>query len=188
MVICLAAGCDRAAMPDDKPTPRAQAHAPPARDPVAEISVQMEACIGDDAPMAMRGCADEAIDAAEALTAKSAGNAQLNELYGAMFEPIMSTLTEDSGPVAYQNVIVSSYSEFALARAAILTGASRPGKPAAPTADAFARLSDGKAFAQRWGAIRDADCAAYPVTDCAARLDQAMAAMLNGLDPKNDAE
>lgn len=184
MALCLATGCDRAAKPDDEPA-AAPADAPQAPDQVAGIAAQMEACIGDDAPMATRRCAEEAMDAAEALTAKSAGNAQVNELYRAMFEPIISALTTDSGlGVRYQNAIVRSYAEFAFARAAILTGPARPSRPPQPSPDGFARLSDGKAMAQRWAAIRDADCAAYPVAHCAARLDEAMAAMLNSLAPE----
>lgn len=163
------AGCDQ---PVETPEPVA------ARESIAKIRAEQAHCREDAeaGPVERQACDGEAIDAAARLIPK-ARNGAFQDMMSAMFETLL--FAHGAGDaLAYRGVVTSSYADLALARADILTG-SEPTGPAGgrPTFAAFVDQSDD--LAQIWSAVRRGDCEAYPVADCAARLDAVFSAMLN---------
>lgn len=190
LALCLT-GCERnAGQPPAQPAaaaPLAAKPSPGAAEALAAVTQRLDACLGNE-DLNVTGrqqCHSQAIREADALVARSKGGPDLHALLPDLFEPLLYALTGGEDALAMRMVVMGAYSDFARQRAAILTGVGSTADDR-PVAAAFDRLGDvGAGFSQRWAAIRDADCAAYPVTNCAARLDAAMAAMLDDLNPKN---
>lgn len=193
-------GCDAPADALVEPTPVEAA--PAQRTPVAALHARRDACKstppewwteGDGpffpGPTELMDCDGAALVAAGALTGKSSGTAALSELMPLVHSPLGYALTGGEEALAYRVVVASAQTDFAVRRAAILTGEPSPLPPPATKAEAanpfapigaYAREEDPAALHHRWIAIRDADCAAYPVPDCAARLDAALNEMITG--------
>lgn len=147
-------------------------------------------------PPELQQCDDRAIHAADALLPRSGASHRLEELEADLFEPIMQIRAVGGYRSATQVVVIHSFAKLARRRAAILTGVSqRPTAHeqvnyslrslllrAANQRDRLVRQLMGPTPAQswlrRWLAIRNEDCAAYPVPRCAALLDGAFRAML----------
>jgi hypothetical protein len=148
-------------------------------------------------PAPLQGCDDRAIDASNALLPRSRAHRQLQELEADLFEPLVhvSTMRGES-VMATQATVIYSDAELAQRRATILTGQARASlarervpwslanlfERLAGTRTALLRSLGGPRVAQtwlrRWAAIRDEDCRAYPVQQCAALLDGAFRGML----------
>jgi hypothetical protein len=146
-------------------------------------------------PTDLQACDHEASDAAGKLLVRSSQNDALNDLLSDLSDPLMVVLTpkEEQHDALVARVVLSvSYTNFAIARAALLLG---PGQPVAirnrPGAALFGWLTKAvrmesdtitaRSATRRWQAIRDADCARYPVPRCAERLDETMRQMLRSV-------
>ena len=147
-------------------------------------------------PAPLQGCDDRAINASNTLLPRARTHRQLQDLEADLFEPLVQTLTRGGFRSATEAVIIMSDAELAQRRAAILTGVSR--SPLAHERVRYSLLSllrrtsnqrdqvvrdlmgprPAQSWQRRWLAIRNEDCAAYPVQRCAALLDGAFRAML----------
>jgi len=133
-------------------------------------------------PPELMECDGAAEDATAALTSLSSGTRALTDLLSDLFEPQEFTITGGEDTLAIRVSVSSSQAGFVLGRAEILTGQSAPataGRAAASNPfkplGKYARGALGPAaLQQRWIAVRTADCAAYAVADCPARLDALM--------------
>jgi len=158
---------------------------------IAAVEQALEDCkaaLGDyPEPAELQDCDFAAAQAARQLTPRSGGNAGLAELWPALFDRLMG----ENDALVMRVVIAAEGSTFELDRAAILTDASRAA-PGLQYADAQllgllkatgARRdsASAKELLRGWKAVRDADCAAYPVPGCAARLNAAFGRMLAAL-------
>ncbi|MES2452478.1 MAG: hypothetical protein V4610_18155 [Pseudomonadota bacterium] len=103
---------------------------------------------------------------------------------------ILTPEDERHDALAAQVTISAHYTDFAIARAAALTGAtpvreisSRPPRPLFGWL--AAKPGDGdittRSTTRRWEAIRNADCAKYPGPRCASRLDEVMRRMIRSI-------
>lgn len=148
-------------------------------------------------PAPLQGCDDRAIDASNALLPRSRAHRQLQDLEADLFEPLVhvSTMRGES-VMATQISVIYSDAELAQRRAAILTGVSQAPlahervryslasllrRPATQSDDVLRELIGPRAdrsWLRRWIAIRNQDCAAYPVPRCAVLLDGAFRGML----------
>lgn len=138
-------------------------------------------------PFELMACDEAAMGSAAALTSRSTGTADLPSLLRDLFEPQMVTLTGGEDALAIRVVVSAAHTEFVLRRAAMLAGAGEA-PPAGDTAvsnpfESLRANADAVGLNRRWIAIRAADCAAYPVPDCPARLDALMRDMLAGTQP-----
>jgi hypothetical protein len=148
-------------------------------------------------PAPLQGCDDRAIDASNAVLPRSRAHRQLQDLEADLFEPLVHVSTMRGGSVmATQVFVIYSNAELAQRRAAIMTGVARTSlahervpwslanllQRLAGTRTALLRSLSGpraaQSWLQRWFAIRDQDCAAYPVPRCAVLLDGAFRGML----------
>ena len=158
-------------------------------------------------------CSSRAMAGAEALVSRSGTQKRFAALMRDLFEPMVFAMSEGDPGEMHDVTALYSEAQLAQKRAAILTGAAAAEraieraetedmgdppstrKPARPHGlfdwvdkdrhfmDAPGGNIHSQALAMRWQAIRDADCAAYPVPRCATRLD---AAMRNMFDELND--
>jgi len=147
-------------------------------------------------PPELQACNSEASEAAGKLLRRSNQNEHLNDLLSDLSDPLMVVLTPDDerhDALSAQVVMSASYTDFAIARAALLTGAegarsirNRSAQPLFGWLGAKALSKDGdmittSAATRRWQAIRSADCVRYPVPRCADRLDAVMGRMLRSI-------
>jgi hypothetical protein len=163
---------------------------------IAAVERGLEDCkaaLGDyPEPAELQDCDFAASLAARQLTARSSGNAGLAALWPALFDKLMG---EDDA-LAMRVLIAAEGSAFELNRAAILTDAPR----AAPLREytdaqllglleaAGARRDPASAseLLGGWQAVREADCAAYRVPRCAARLNAAFGGLLTAVSSDAD--
>jgi hypothetical protein len=167
---------------------------------IAHIAAQRERCgnRGDPGPNEMQDCDTKAWASADALLRRSHQNDHFDDLLNDLSDALLFVLTPgDEGEhdaLAQRVVVTGSFADLALKRAAILTGAEKPGALRATSRKPrplFAWLDttpglrkwtrgdpDRNDISRRWARIRDTDCAAYPVPRCAERLDGAMRAMI----------
>jgi len=145
-------------------------------------------------PPELQGCDWAAWRAADALLRRSHQNDRFDDLLTDLYHPLIVVLTPGDEPhvALAQQVVITAFSvDLVLKRAAILTGAEparasrRPRrKPQAlfawvdRTPDLRADEPRARDYRRRWAAIRDADCAVYPVPRCGARLDDAIREMM----------
>lgn len=113
----------------------------------------------------------------------SKANFSMSKLAGDISDPLMM-LRGGERSVRDELVVSGAFAVFALDRAAILRGVPplRTDKPHYRPEAMFNWVRDrtlAKNFSDRWNAIRAEDCRAYPVQNCAARLDQSMARVMN---------
>ena len=174
---------------------------------LAEIHANRDKCRDVDSPLMLHlkleDCDGKAMDAYEALIPRTHNKERIQALMRDMIGPLVFVLTP--GEVEHEalvadTMVVHAYADMEGERAAILRGAAahtRTGK--APKArplfywvdstPGLARwllnLGHGRHVAQslerKWEAIRNADCKAYPVPRCGARLDDAMRRMFAGI-------
>lgn len=148
-------------------------------------------------PAPLQECDDRASDASNALLPRSGASPVLEALEADLFEPLMNRLTDGGFRSATQVSVIYSFAELAQRRAAILTGASSAPlvrervqyslasllrRLATPSDDVLSRMIGPRAdrsWLRRWLAIRNEDCAAYPVPQCAVLLDGAFRGMLH---------
>jgi hypothetical protein len=142
----------------------------------------------NDTPFALQQCDSQTSAAANGIVRRSDGNSRLDELFPDLFEPLLYARTGGDDALAERVVVTSAYAEFAQRRAAILTGVAVSPPARAHNSRSLdsllGRVAERQAahsFARRWEAIRNADCVAYPVPNCAARLDAAFRGMLEDL-------
>lgn len=160
----------------------------PAQALAAIASNQRQCLEADPNPVAMQACDSEVIDAAKALLPRSRGNDLFDALLGDLFGPLMFARTGGEDALRERVVNMRAYAELAQRRAAILTGAegaalAREGSGTS-LGGLLGRLGNRRtagAFERRWIAIRNADCEAYRVPRCAARLDAAFGGMIDDL-------
>lgn len=154
--------------------------------PAALIAAERERCVGADAypgPPQLQQCDAEAVRQAAALTPASGNAGAFENWLADLFEPLLFTRTKGEDALAARVVVTNGFAQFALRRAEILTrnnpravaGDTIISNPLAP----LRSYADPGDLFQRWVAIRDADCAAYPVSDCRARLDEALINMVH---------
>ena len=147
-------------------------------------------------PAPLQSCDDRAIDASNALLSRARTHGRLQDLEADLFEPLVQTLTHGGFRSATEVVIIMSDAELAQRRAAILTAVSH--SPVAHERVRYSLLNlllraanqrdrvlrelmgtrPAQSWLRRWLAIRNEDCAAYPVPRCAALLDGAFRGML----------
>jgi len=169
-----AAGCDRFGGPE------AQLDKIEARQTTC-----LQAAAGD--PTRIMACHDATMAAAGKLVGKSR-QAAFDKLLQDLFEPLLLARTGGEDVLAERVVVSAAYAELAVRRAAILTGAAQAKGPQG-TVRPFAGWPDkakAKAFATRWTAMRTADCDAYPVKNCARRMDANLRRTLRELRPGKD--
>jgi DNA-binding transcriptional regulator YdaS (Cro superfamily) len=173
---------------------------------IASIAVHREACRNREefpTPASLQDCDGAAIQAYDKLLPRARTHALRQALLAEMVGLFQEAINPDRA--YYPNyaladivVAVANYADLARRRAEILTGAV----PAVPsrravrgrsglfdwidrTPDLRAAIHDDtlttRTVTRRWTAIRDADCAAYPVPRCAERLDDAMRDMIREL-------
>jgi hypothetical protein len=154
---------------------------------------------GSGDPPVLVDCDYRAWTAADALVRRSGGNLGFRSLLNDLFDPLMDRLTGGEDALAIRVVVTHSLAELSLRRAAILTGESRVSLPRehvrhsvasllrwpATQRNDVARSMIGPRAAQswlrRWVAVRDQDCAAYPVPRCAEMHDGAFRWMIYSL-------
>lgn len=154
---------------------------------------------GSGDPPVLVDCDYRAWTAADALVRRSGGNLGFRTLLNDLFDPLMDRLTGGEDALAIRVVVTHSLAELSVRRAAILTGESRVSLPRehvrhsvasllrwpATQRNEVARSMIGPRAAQswlrRWVAVRDQDCAAYPVPRCAEMLDGAFRWMIYSL-------
>ncbi|MEO7169877.1 MAG: hypothetical protein ABIY39_05845 [Sphingomonas sp.] len=163
---------------------------------IAAIRRKREKCQGATpypGPNELRACNNEASRAADRVLRLSTQNDHLNDLLSDLFDPLMVILTpedERHDALAAQVTISANYTDFAIARAAVLTEATpvreisrQPPRPLFGWL--AAKPGDGdittRSATRRWEAIRNADCAKYPVPRCASRLDEVMRRMIRSI-------
>lgn len=147
-------------------------------------------------PPPLEQCDDQAGHAANALLPRSGAYGRLQDLEGDLFEPFMQSLTHGGFRSATEVVVIMSDAELAQRRAAILTGVSRDLVPRERVRYSLLNLlrrtsnqrdpvvrelmgpRPAQSWLRRWLAIRNEDCAAYPVPRCAELLDGAFRGML----------
>lgn len=156
-------------------------------------------------PAEVQQCDSEAIDAYHKLVSRSRANALFKTFHPDMFGVFMYRLTPselDFGHDALSKrvLVMWEYTRLARQRAEILTGVARPtaGRPLGRSIsgmfdwiDRTPGMADwvddktltSRGVTRRWTAIRNADCAAYPVPRCRERLDEAMRRMVTTLKP-----
>lgn len=147
-------------------------------------------------PQPLEQCDDRVINASDALLPRSRASSRLRDLEADLFEPLMQTVTRGGFRSATEVSIIYSDAELAQRRAAILTGVSQ--RPLAHEQARYSLFSlllraanqrdrvvlelmgprPARSWLRRWLAIRNEDCAAYPVPRCAALLDGAFRGML----------
>jgi hypothetical protein len=140
----------------------------------------------------LQECDFDASKAARKLVEKSNGNTLLDELWPDLFENLVYYLAGGGDALAMRVVAAAEGADFQLKRAAILTGTD-VSKPAHDYSDndvtrMLTQVSSANensispdALSAKWKAVRDADCAAYPVTMCSERLNATFGAMLDGI-------
>jgi hypothetical protein len=141
-----------------------------------------EAAAGD--PTQLMACHHATIAAAGKLAGRG-GEAAYETLLGDLFEPLLLARTGGEDALAERVTVSAAFAELSVRRAAILTGAAQAKGPQG-TVRVFAGWPDaaaGKAFAARWTAIRSRDCDAYPVKNCARRMDANLKRTLRDLRP-----
>jgi len=147
-------------------------------------------------PPPLEQCDEQAGQAANALLPRSRAYDRLEDLEADLFEPFMQTLTHGGFRSATEVVVIMSDAELAQRRAAILTGVSRDLVPREHVRYSLLNLlrrtsnqrnpvvrelmgpRPAQSWLRRWLAIRNEDCAAYPVPRCAELLDGAFRGML----------
>jgi hypothetical protein len=163
---------------------------------IAAVERGLEDCkaaLGDyPEPAELQDCDFAASLAARQLTPRSSGNAGLAALWPALFDRLMG---EDDA-LTMRVVIAAEGSAFEIQRAAILTDAPRAAPPRKFTdvhllgllkaSGAQRGLVSARELLHGWQTVRNADCAAYPVPDCAARLNAAFGTMLAALSSDAD--
>ena len=164
---------------------------------IAAIAARQAACRDREKfprPNELQQCDWAASEAYDKLVPRSRTNARFAALLSDLSDIFLFALTPgDYGhdALAMRVVVSADYADLSRRRAEILTGAVR----LVPTAGAVRRMpglfdwidrmpglrawtGDGddrtRSITRRWVAIRNADCAAYPVPRCAERLDDAM--------------
>lgn len=152
------------------------------------IAAQQETCIeaaaGD--PAALMACHSATMTAAGAMVGRSGKETAFRGLLRDLFEPLLFARTGGEDALAERVVVSAAFADLAVRRAAILTGAAQAKGPQG-TVRPFAGWPDavaGEGFAARWTAIRTADCAAYPVRNCARRMDAVMRRTVRELRPR----
>jgi hypothetical protein len=171
-----------------------------ARSALARIATEWRECgeRGSGDPPVLVDCDYRAWIASDALLPRSRGNRGFRSLLSDLFDPLENRLTGGDDALAMRVVVAYSFAEFSLRRAAILTGVSRT--PLARERVPYSLVSllrrlDGTMSARfrgllapgvaqswlpRWLAVRNQDCSAYPVRQCATLLDGAFRGMLYG--------
>jgi hypothetical protein len=171
-----------------------------ARSALARIATEWRECgeRGSGDPPILVDCDYRAWTAADALLPRSRGNRAFHSLLSDLFDPLEDRLTGGDDALAMRVVVAYSFAEFSLRRAAILTEVSRT--PLAHERVPYSLVSllrrlDGTMSARfrgllaprvaqswlpRWFAVRNRDCSAYPVRQCATLLDGAFRGMLYG--------
>lgn len=147
-------------------------------------------------PAPLQECDDRAIASSDALLLRTHASQRLEALEADLFEPFVQSQTHGGFRSAAEVSIIYSDAVLAQRRAAILTGVSRTPVMherirysllnlllrAANQRNRIVRELMGPRPAQswwrRWLAIRNEDCAAYPVPRCAELLDGAFRGML----------
>ena len=93
-----------------------------------------------------------------------------------MFSPLMYTVTGGEDALSARKSVMASYFDLARLRAEILTGTGAK-RARTPQSDGnlfqWLDRNTARSFSKRWEAIKQADCTAYPVPNCSARLDAA---------------
>lgn len=176
-------------------------HPSPLSDPrsaLAAIRTQWAHCRDEGSgPPSMQECDDRAIQASNALLSRSAASSRLEALEGDLFEPLVDvSVARGEDAVMTQVYVIYSDAKLAQRRAAILTGVSREQlgneRVRYSLLNLLLRVANrrsrvlrelmgsrpAQSWLRRWLAIRDEDCAAYPVRRCAKLLDGAFRAML----------
>lgn len=169
-------------------TPAIEAARTPAQALVTIASNQRACLEADPNPVAMQACDSQVIDATNALLRRSRGNDPFDALLGDLFGPLMFARTGGEDALRERVVNMRAYAQLAQRRAAILTGAEGAGpareRGGTSLSGLLGRLGNRRtagSFERRWIAIRNADCEAYPVPRCAARLDAAFGGMIEDL-------
>jgi hypothetical protein len=176
-------------------------HASPRSDPrsaLAAIRAEWTECRNRAfGQVPLQECDDQAIDRSDALLRLSRVHRRLRNLEADLFELLVNvSAARGEDVVATQVSVIYSDADLAQRRAAILTGASRTPlvheRVPYSVANLLRRL-DGTMDAQhrrllapggaqswlrQWHGIRNQDCTAYPVQQCAALLDGAFRGML----------
>jgi hypothetical protein len=160
------------------------------------IESRFERCFeaSDDPPPTppVGQCQDEAVGAYDALLPRT------QKLFEAFLqdlsEPIDVRLTGGEKAIAIENAVGGEMMHLARARATILTGGAwrlrHPGRRHPTLNRLFGQLPDlpqlyeyhvARRLQQRWVKLRNGDCAAHPVPQCAARLDLALTEVLDSV-------
>lgn len=170
---------------------------------LAEIDANRDKCREADSPLMLHlkleDCDGTAIDAYEALIPRTRNKERIQALMRDMMGPLVFVLTP--GEVEHEalvadTMVVHAYADMEGERAAILRGVARhahaaKARKARPLfhwvnatpglvrwmRDFERRRHVAESFQRQWEAIRNADCKAYPVQQCAERLDDAMRRM-----------
>jgi hypothetical protein len=170
-----------------------------ARSALAAIGTEWRECgeRGSGDPPVLVDCDYRAWTASDALLPHSRGNRGFRSLLSDLFDPLEDRLTGGEDALAIRVVVAYSFAELSQRRAAILTGVSRTPLARERVRYSLANLLrrlDGtinaryrrllapggaQSWLRRWLAIRNQDCSAYPVQQCAALLDGAFRGMLN---------
>ena len=167
------------------------------RSALAAIGAQWTRCRNEAfGPQPLEQCDERAINASDALLPRSRASSRLRDLEADLFEPLMQTVTRGGFRSATEVFVIYSDAKLAQRRTAILTGVSRSSLAheqvpyslfslllrAANQRDRVLLELMGprpaRSWLRRWLAIRNEDCAAYPVPRCAALLDGAFRGML----------
>jgi|GEM_PF-4948473 len=141
-----------------------------------------EAAAGD--PTQIMACHTATITAAGRLAGRGRETA-FRGLLSDLFEPLLFARTGGEDALAERVTVSAAFAELAVRRAAILTGVAQAKGPQSTVRPfgGWPDVAEGKAFAARWTAIRTADCDAYPVKNCARRMDANLRRTLRGLRP-----
>jgi len=152
---------------------------------VTAIAAERERCRTTEtypSPSDLQQCDAAAIQEAVALTVASGTAPGFEAWLTDLFEPLLFTATGGDDALAARTTVTAALAEFVLRRADILLH-DETGAVAGDTNSSPLHRLRGDAgvddLLKRWEAIRDADCAVYRVSDCAARLDEALAEMVS---------
>jgi len=161
---------------------------------ISVINARLDHCYdaADSNPTEIQACDSKAINGFDAQLRPSR-NKPFRAFLPQLFESIYSHLTNGDDASSLQVVASASNVDLARKRAAILSGADtsphvRRGHPSLsqllrrlPDNRTLRDLRGGRSLQELWVRARNEDCATHPVRDCAARLDAALAEMLEGL-------
>ena len=172
-----------------------------ARSVLAAIATEWRECgeRGSGDPPVLVDCDYRAWTASDTLLPRSRGNSGFRSLLSDLFDPLEGRLTGGEDALAIRVVVAYSFAELSQRRAAILTGVSRTRLarervryslatllrwPATQRNEVLRSLIGPRAaqsWLRRWLAVRNQDCAAYPVPRCAVLLDGAFRWMIYSL-------